>query len=144
MNAHSYSHSGYLPIVTPREISSALFGDSSQEEKLNNFLKAILKVSSSNSDNQSYNVTEKTLAIAINIAKHIPWNREYPKIGVDDGCIFMIWGDDIPSFAITIEGERIHLNLNPGSNSKHLEPLIYDSQYLPLPILQHIPKRCVH
>ncbi len=141
MNAHSYSHPEYLTAGLPQGRSSALFDDNSSRENLNSLLNAILEVSSPESDNNSYRVTEKTLIIAMDIARRIPWNREYPRVGVDEGCIFMIWGDDSPSFAITVEGERIHLNLNPGSNSTHLEPIIYDSQYLPLAILQNIPQR---
>ncbi len=140
MSAYLYSHSDY-PYSNRLQNASAASFDNDFKKEQNNLLNAISKVATSRSSHRGYVVNEKTLTVAMDIAIRIPWNREYPKVGVDDGCIFMIWGEDNHSFAITIEGERIHMNVNPGSNSTHLEPIIYDSHYLPPTMLQYIPNR---
>jgi hypothetical protein len=87
-------------------------------------------------------VSLKSIYSAVQIAEGLPTNRSLPKVTVDeDGDILMVWGEPIQQFALTIEGETIHMVVNPGTVSNHLHPVIYYGGYLPLAILEHVPNR---
>lgn len=79
-------------------------------------------------------------ATALDVASNLPENRVLPKVAVDeDGDILMVWGEPRTSFAMTIQGKTIHMVLNPGSSSTHLDPIIYHDGYILPCVLQHIP-----
>lgn len=87
-------------------------------------------------------ISSKTLNVAVDLLSRLPINRALPKVAVDeDGDILMEWNETTGACSLTVEGETLHMVINPGSNSNHLDPVIYNGGYFPPAILSHIPIR---
>ncbi len=82
------------------------------------------------------------IGLARTFVTNIPENRLLPKVAVDDeGDILMAWGDRGELCALTLEGRVLHMVVNPGSRSTHIEPTVYNGGRLPVAILGAIPLR---
>jgi hypothetical protein len=133
--AFGYGESGHWKIVEP-------ITDVRREPDRDLLKQAILTLSYIARDRKYRDISTTTLAVALNIAIYLPENRALPKVSVDeDGDVLMVWGEPRTAFALTIEGETLHMVANPGSASNHLSPLIYHGGYLPGAFLSNIPER---
>jgi hypothetical protein len=91
---------------------------------------------------QGYAVEPSTtaLAFAVEFVKNLPSNRVWPKVAPDEeGNVLLVWGGPPPRCAITLEGSTLHVVENPGSNSTHLDPIIYNGGHIPPRVLACIP-----
>ncbi len=83
----------------------------------------------------------KSILIACEFIEALPTNRALPRVAVEeDGSIIMIWQGS-KSLALTFEGARLHASVNPGAQSTHLEPMIYNGGHIQPELLDHIPER---
>jgi hypothetical protein len=80
-------------------------------------------------------------AAAAAFIQNLPTNRALPRVTVDeDGDLVMIW-DDRGRCAVTFEGVTLHMVVNPGANSQHIEPTIYHGGHIHPKLLHNIPVR---
>jgi len=135
-NSTYQTRRGYRGGVAP---ASVAFQASRERELLARTIAALPELA----EERGYKaVSDKTISSALAIAQCLPENRALPKVAVDeDGDILMVWGEPSQKFALTIEGETLHMVVNPGQHSTHLDPVIYYGGYLSLPVLQNVPKR---
>lgn len=85
-------------------------------------------------------VRPATVRLAQDFILGLPHNRALPKVAVDDeGDILMRWSGPTGRCALTFEGSVLHMTVNPGANSQHVEPTIYNGGYIPPGLLVHIP-----
>lgn len=82
------------------------------------------------------------LLAAIEFVTNLPTNRALPKVAADeDGDVFMAWDAAPQRCTLTFEGKTLHLVINPGSKSVHVDPTIYQGGHIPPVVLQHMPRR---
>jgi hypothetical protein len=87
-------------------------------------------------------VSPATVRLALDFILRLPLNRALPKVAVDDeGDILMRWSGPTGRCALTFEGSVLHMTVNPGANSQHVEPTIYNGGHIPPGLLVHIPTR---
>jgi len=83
----------------------------------------------------------KSTLLAREFVEALPTNRALPRVAVEeDGSVIMIWSGP-KSLALTFEGAKLHASVNPGAQSKHLEPMIYNGGHIQPKLLDHIPER---
>lgn len=135
-NSTYQTRRGYLGGVAPESVA---FQASRERELLAQTIAALPELA----EERGYKpVSEKSIVSALAIADYLPENRALPRVAIDeDGDILMVWGEPRQRFALTIEGETIYMVVNPGQHSTHLDPVIYNGGYLPLPVLEHVPNR---
>ncbi|MCJ2084741.1 hypothetical protein MKK88_01865 [Methylobacterium sp. E-005] len=87
-------------------------------------------------------VKPMTVRLAQDFVLRLPHNRALPKVAVDDeGDILMRWSGLTGRCALTFEGSVLHMTVNPGATSQHVEPTIYNGGHIPPGLLLHIPTR---
>lgn len=87
-------------------------------------------------------VSPVTVQIAVDFVRNLPLNRALPKVAVDDeGDVLMRWTEPTGRCALTVAHTVLHMTANPGSNSTHVEPIVYNGGNIPSGLLQHIPTR---
>lgn len=135
-NSTYQTRRGYRGGVAPESVA---FQASRERELLAQTIAALPELA----EERGYkSVSDKSIFSALAIVECLPENRALPRVAVDeDGDVLMVWGEPHQKFALTIEGETIHMVVNPGQHSTHLDPVIYNGGYLPLPILEHVPTK---
>ncbi|KMO43698.1 hypothetical protein VQ03_07115 [Methylobacterium tarhaniae] len=138
-----------MPATASRGTPFALYSDldptresSIHNSRLAHLVDAIRQLPAHAKDMDYADVSPVTMQIAIDFVRRLPLNRALPKVAVDDeGDILMRWAEPTGRCALTVAHQVLHMTANPGSNSTHVEPLVYNGGHIPPALLQHIPIR---
>ena len=148
MNFARASFADAMPVMstgTPFELYSDLdlTADGASERQRRAHLLDAIRQLPAYADAMGYSkVKPVTVRLAQDLVLRLPHNRALPKVAVDDeGDILMRWSGPTGRCSLTFEGSVLHMTVNPGATSQHVEPTIYNGGHIPPGLLVHIPTR---